>query len=155
MPHDHQSHRLRGGSALHWGGLTLIEVLAVIVIASFLTATVTVGLASADRGAQMIKAMATIQDMDLRGRLQARTSGGWVKMNFDRDQDRLALTMPDGAPIAVSDPVLDVRMVLEPATIIFDRQGRSDDYQVVIQTDAAARKLNVCGMTGLAQEQAP
>lgn len=137
---------------------TLIELLAVIVIVSLIAAVATVSLASADLNAGLLKAGASLREVDARARLHARTSGKSVFLKLDQEHYN-SLMLFDAQQRQLSKVQLhqDVKVqfmsdVNIPRQLInFDRLGRSEDYQVIIESSATAQRISFSGLTGFAQ----
>lgn len=141
-------------SAQH--AFTLIEVLAVIVIVSMVAGVATVGLAAASDSARLRAAAAQWRDLDARARLFSRSLGPVVmSVGYQRNavtlhsvgsNERLtAVVLPDGVwgQLRVDPPT---------QSIVFDRLGRSMDYDVEVRTAQRVIHWRVWGLTGLITE---
>ena len=135
---------------------TLIELLAVIVIITLTAGTVSVGLVSANTSAQLQTAVSQWRDLDARARTLSRTLGpiimrlearrSLVQLSLLGSDERLAeITLPKNvsARLATDRPT---------ATIIFDRLGRSPDYDVRLTLENRVIAWHVCGLTGYIME---
>jgi type II secretory pathway pseudopilin PulG len=133
--------------------MTLVEMLAVVVIVTLIATTVSVSLAAADSSAQFLKALSTVRGTNYRARIHARTAGEVVVMTVNAGRLRCSMAgeviMDHQLP-----PDLNVEMVTDAGGngITIDRQGRSDDYQVIIGSGNRQRQWQVCGLTGLVVE---
>ncbi len=137
---------------------TLIELLAVIAIASLAAAVATVGLASSSDQAHMQAAAARWRDLDAKARAFARcvgpvvmdldAEGAVVRVRSAKDRELLSeLALPAGTA---------GRIVVEGSErALFDRQGRSADYQVEFGARDNAVRWQVCGLTGWIMETTP
>ena len=135
---------------------TLIELLAVIVIITLTAGTVTVGLVSANTSAQLQAAVSQWRDLDARARTLSRALGpitmrleahhGLVQLSLLDSDERLAkITLPwnVSARLAIDRPT---------DTIVFDRLGRSPDYDVRLTLEDRVIAWHVCGLTGYIME---
>ena len=138
---------------------TLIEVLAVIVIVSMVAGVATVGLAATNDSARLRGAAAQWRDLDARARLLGRSlrpvvmsvgdQGNAVTLHSVESNELLtAVVLPDG---------VWGRLRVDPRTqsIVFDRLGRSVDYDVEVRTDQQVIHWRVWGLTGLITELKP
>ena len=136
--------------------MTLIEALTVIAIVTLIAATVSAGLAAADSSAQILKTFSAIRDTDYRARIHARTSGEAVVISVSDRQ--LQCSMGRAVIMDYTLPAdLDVEIVTEACGngVTIDRQGRSDDYQIVIGSGTHQRRWQVCGLSGFTYEKEP
>ena len=139
-------------------GLTLLEVLAVVVIASIASVVLLTSLASADRHAGILEAMSRWQDMDRRGRMFAHSESRAMILRIDHEDRALSLRptnandnsaalskfeLPSGLAIAFVD---DERKPLPHVEM--DRVGRSIDYTAIFTMDSRLIHRHVCGLTG-------
>ena len=138
------------------GGLTLIEVLAVIVIVSLVAGVATMGLASTTHDARLRAAAAHWRDLDAKARLFGRTLGPVVMtLNADRTAVRVHVNGSDELLTKVVLPVgVTGRITAEPGTdaILFDRLGHTVDYEVRLAEADRTVAWQVHGLTGLIQE---
>ena len=146
----------RGASGGGGGGFTLIELLAVIVIITLTTDIVTVGLASANTSAQLRGAVAQCRTLDARARTFSRALGP-VTMRYEEEPQRLQLSRVESdellATIQLPKKVHAALVTEHPTdTIVFDRLGRSPDYDVQIMIDDRVVAWHVCGLTGYITE---
>ncbi len=140
-------------------GLTLIEVLAVIVIVSLVAGVATMGLASSTHSARVRAAAAQWRDLDARARLFGRTLGPVVMtLNADRTDVRIHVRGSDELLTEVALPVGVTGRILaepEPDAIVFDRLGHSVDYDVQLSAGDRIVAWHVYGLTGLIKEGEP
>ena len=135
---------------------TLIEVLAVIVIVSMVAGIATVGLAAASDSAQLRAAAAQWRDLDARARLFSRSLGP-VVMSVDDQSNAVTLhsvgSIERLTAVVLPDGVWGRLRVDPPAqSIVFDRLGRSVDYDVEVRTAQRVIRWRVFGLTGLITE---
>lgn len=135
---------------------TLIETLAVIVIVSLVTGIATVGLAAASDSARLRGAAAHWRDLDARARLFSRSLGPIV-MSVDNQRNAVTLHSVGSnerlTAVLLPDGVWG-RVGANPPTesIVFDRLGRSVDYDVEVRTAQRVIQWRVWGLTGLITE---
>ncbi len=146
----------RGASGGGGGGFTLIELLAVIVIVTLATGIVTVGLASAKTSAQLRGAVAQWRTLDARARTLSRALGP-VTMRYEKEPQRLQLARVESdellAKIQLPKKVHADLVTEHPTdTIVFDRLGRTPDYDVQMMIDDRVVAWHVCGLTGYITE---
>ena len=137
-------------------GFTLIELLAVIVIITLTVGTVTVGLASANTSAQLQSAVSQWRNLDARARTLSRALGP-VTMSYEAQHALVQVSLLDsGEQLAeITLPrKLSARLVTDrPAdNIVFDRLGRSLDYDVMVTLDNRLVAWHLCGLTGYITE---
>ncbi len=140
------------------GGFTLIELLAVIAIASLVAAVTTVGLASSSDQARIQAAAAQWRVLDAKARAFARCTGP-VVMELDAEgalvrvrsaQDRELLS-ESALPAGMAG-----RIVVEGSErVLFDRLGRSAEYEVELGARDRTLRWQVCGLTGWIMETVP
>ncbi len=145
-----------GASGGGGGGFTLIELLAVIVIITLTTGIVTVGLASANTSAQLRGAVAHWRTLDARARTLSRALGP-VTMRYEEEPHRLQLSRVESdellAKIQLPKKVHADLVTEHPTdTIVFDRLGRTADYDVQMMIDDRVVTWHVCGLTGYITE---
>ena len=135
---------------------TLIEVLAVIVIVSMVAGLATFGLAAASDSARLRAAAAQWRDLDARARLFSRSLGP-VVMSFEDPSNAVTLYSVESnerlTAVVLPDGVWG-RLRVDPPTesIVFDRLGRSVDYDVEVRTAQRLIQWRVFGLTGLITE---
>ncbi len=138
---------------------TLIEVMAVIVIVSMVAGVATVGLAAASDSARLRATAAQWRDLDARARLLGRSLGP-VVMSFDDQRNAVTLHSVESNEL-LTTVVLPAevcgRLRVDPPTqsIVFDRLGRSVDYDVEVRTAQRVIHWRVWGLTGLITELKP
>ncbi len=141
------------------GGFTLIELLAAIAIASLVAAVATVGLAASSDQARMQAAAAQWRNLDAKARAFARCTGpvimeldaegALIRVRSAQDGELLSeMSLPAG-----SAGKMDINS--SPGTVLFDRMGRSADYQVELGARDKAVRWQVCGLTGWIMEPGP
>ncbi len=138
------------------GGFTLVELLAVIVIVTLTTGIVTVGLASANNSAQLHGAVAQWRTLDARARTLSRALGS-VTMGYEEEPQWLQLSRVESdellANIQLPKKVYADLVTGHPTnTIVFDRLGRSLDYDVTLALENRVVAWHVCGLTGYITE---
>lgn len=138
------------------GGFTLIELLAVIVIITLTTGIVTVGLASANTSAQLRGAVAQWRTLDARARTLGRALGP-VTMSYEEEPQLLQLSRVESnellATIQLPKKVHAALVTEHPTdTIVFDRLGRTPDYDVTLALENRLVTWHVCGLTGYITE---
>lgn len=134
-------------------GLTLVEMLAVIVIVSLVAGVAAVGLAASSETAQLQAIGAEWRDLDGRARLFARSLGP-VVMTMHGEGTVVRLDVRETGELlseialpAVVSGRIDTDM--SDDSIVFDRLGRSVDYEVTLQGAERVIRWRVCGLTGL------
>lgn len=138
---------------------TLIEVLAVIVIISMVAGVATIGLAAASESARLRAAAAQWRDLDARARLFSRSLGP-VVMSVGDQSNAVTLQSVESnellTAVVLSDGVWG-RFGADPPTesVVFDRLGRSVDYDVEVRTAQRVIHWRVWGLTGLFTERKP
>ncbi len=138
---------------------TLVETLAVIVIISMVAGIATVGLAAASDSARLRAAAAQWRDLDARARLFSRSLGP-VVMSFE-DQSNAVTLHSVGSNELLTAVVLPAevfgrfRVASPTESIVFDRLGRSVDYDVEVRTNQRVIHWRVWGLTGLISEFKP
>ena len=156
LPSGDDSRDVSGGAFGGGGGFTLIELLAVIVIITLTTGTVTVGLASANTSAQLRRAVAQWRTLDARARTLSRALGP-VTMRYEEQPQLLQLSRVEAdellAKIQLPKKVHADLVTEHPTdTIVFDRLGRTPDYDVQMRIDDRVVAWHVCGLTGYITE---
>lgn len=131
--------------------LTLIELLAVIVVASLVAGVATVGLAASGESARLHGAAAQWRDLDARARLLGRSLGP-VRISVDRGVVRLHVIETNEL---ISSVALPGGISLDTSPIEFDRLGRSIDYRVDLHGANRAIRWRICGLTGYVIEAEP
>jgi prepilin-type N-terminal cleavage/methylation domain-containing protein len=139
-------------------GMTLLEVLAVLVILGMATAVLATHFAVPTEHAKHDATIAAILDLDARARLVARSDGG-ASIAMEADRPLIHCTARDGSLISevAADPDLELRLQTEPPVpkIRFDAAGRSATYRIEWKDGARARRIDICGETGWAEERTP
>ena len=135
---------------------TLIELLAVIVIVTLTTGIVTVGLVSANTGAQLQATVSQWRDLDARARTLGRALGP-VTMRYQVQRPLVQLSLLDSgerlAEITLPRKVSARLATDRPTdTIVFDRLGRTLDYDVTLTLENRITAWHVCGLTGYITE---
>jgi type II secretory pathway pseudopilin PulG len=142
--------------------LTLIELLAVIVIVAMTTGVLATGFGLRRGDAVLRDVAAGWRDLDARARLLAQTvldegdgatraivmavtTDGRELSLLDRRGARLAsIALPEGIAVRLT---LTQNGPAEP--IVFDRLGRSADYDLHVSGARRALRYTVAGLTGL------
>ena len=135
---------------------TLIELLAVIVIITLTAGTVSVGLVSANTSAQLQTAVSQWRDLDARARTLSRALGP-VTMRYQVQRTLVQLSILESGELLAEITLprnVSARVVTEGPTdtVIFDRLGRSLDYNVTLTLDNSIIAWHVCGLTGYITE---
>jgi type II secretory pathway component PulJ len=142
-------------------GLTLLEVLAVIVLVAMIAGALAVNLAAVDESASLRQAGGTWQEMDRRARALARTSqaAAIVELEEDSTGDRMfiRLRLTDSHEIISRIELpLGVNIHIEPeqSHVMYDMAGRSIDYQVRLMREdsPATYRWHVHGLTGFIED---
>ena len=132
---------------------TLIELLAVIVIAALVLAVGGWSLSTTSERTVLARTIASIQHMDARARLHARSSGEPVILHVDGNARTLRLATSDDEVLSEMFLVEAIELTVEKAGgdswIVFDARGRSIDYAVVLRAQGGRMsRLAVHGLTG-------
>lgn len=139
---------------------TLIELLAVIVIVSLTIGLVTISLAATGERAYLRATVAQWRDLDARARAFARSLGS-ITMRLDQGSHAVQLHRDQSGELLTTVHLpQDLSATLgseEPShTIIFDRLGRSPDYDVkLLAKNNRTIHWHVCGLTGWITEGQP
>lgn len=140
--------------------MTLIEVLAVVVIAAMAATVGAVSLSGAADTAALQEASAWIRDADQRARLLAKTHGPIVMelqdtevvlRSPDQQEPFSRYELPSSVQITFSEP----RGNKAISAITFDALGRSDDYLLIVQRGQTQRIWSVAGTTGWMKQVQP
>ncbi len=130
--------------------------MAVIVIVSMVAGVATVGLTAASDSARLHAAAAQWRDLDARARLFSRSLGP-VVMSVDDQGNAVTLHSVESnerlTTVGLPDGVWG-RLRVDPRTqsIVFDRLGRTVDYDVEVRTAQRVIHWRVWGLTGLITE---
>jgi prepilin-type N-terminal cleavage/methylation domain-containing protein len=132
---------------------TLIELLAVIAIASLVLAVAVVSISAMNDHVALERTAAMVRSMDARGRVFAKSNGDPVALVFDQDARQLGLVSVRGAlPFALGELAADIEMSLDVSDperhVIFDTRGMTDDYSVVVWAQTRGVRLSFHGLTG-------
>ena len=132
---------------------TLIEMLAVIVIASMIVAVGGVSVNAAHEHSAFACTLAGLEQLDALARLHARSDGEVAAITLNRERRQVQLVVvSSGEQLAQIDVPLTIELVLEAPRgsnrIVFDSRGLSDDYAVVVRSDASCKRVSVAGLTG-------
>ena len=139
-------------------GFTLLEVIAVVVIASTASAVLLTSLVGADRHAATLGAISRWQDMDRRGRMFAQSDRRAMILRIDHEERVLSLhpTNANDNSAALSKFDLPSRLAItfvdgesQPLPHVeIDRVGRSIDYTAIFTIESSPIHRHVCGLTG-------
>lgn len=136
-------------------GVTLIEVLAIVVLVAFAGSILVVGISSRAITAQTNHFVMQWQALDRRARLMARLSA--------RESTALQLAVTESAVRLViaraqADPEtfdmiyapngVETWLQAEASVINFDRRGCTPDYEFMIKANGSMRRWFVAGLTG-------
>jgi prepilin-type N-terminal cleavage/methylation domain-containing protein len=145
--------------AEHAPAFTLIELLAVIVIVSMVASAVTVGLAATGERTRLHAAAAQWRDLDARGRLLGRSMGPVVMSVVEKgDEVRLRQLPSEDLLSKVSLPkgvTGRIQAAGASRSIVFDRLGRTIDYEVQLRSSDRVIGWHANGLTGLMTELKP
>lgn len=149
-------------------GFTLLEVLAAITLLSLVLGTAAASLSSSSAFARFQEARSQVRELDLRGRLHARTHGTTILASERHDDGRRGLVLRswpagewlgeacfEGAVRAeLRVPPTGVRLsVVRGDRVLFDRHGRSPDYHIRLQGPDRELNWSVSGTTGWLSEE--
>ena len=136
-------------------GFTLLEVLAVVILFSLVASVLTVHLAAASESATFRAAASRLRDMDARARLFARTSGPLVLSLQDQGRSLLLSQVDTGASLLRVDlgegAAVEIETDPPRRWILFDRSGRSVDYELALASGEREARWQVAGTTGWMQ----
>lgn len=145
----------RDGSWRARPAFTLIELLAVLIIASIVVVMGSVSIAATSRQARLVATLASLEQMDARGRMHARCSGCIVLLAVDAPKRAVRLTaIGDIAPLWLAQLEIpsDISLTIETqggdGRVRFDRLGATADYAVTVQDAQRACTLRFSGLTG-------
>lgn len=135
-------------------GLTLIELLAVVVILAMVAGVAVVNAGSMNASAELRAIARQWQELDARARLHARSDGP-VQMHIDSDNRAIRLvSAATNEQLAFIDLPLGttVRIQIaaaEPAShVTIDRTGRSGDYTASVERNGGKITWTIYGLTG-------
>lgn len=139
-------------------GLTLLELLAVLVIAAMITAALTIRLSAIGEDAALRQARASWHELDRRARIFVMTGQQSALIELTHDdvtQRTLATLRLSGSDEIISQFAFPpgTRAIVTPesphSSILYDRTGRSDDYTVqLLREQVASGSWSVHGLTG-------
>ncbi|MEM1185655.1 MAG: hypothetical protein AAGI53_11740 [Planctomycetota bacterium] len=134
--------------------LTLIETLAAILLLGMAFALLAPGLAPVSEDAKLDAFIARFVDLDRRARLLARRGDIIEIRNTSLPSPAVSLRLNDEAVAMIElPPEYRVELVADSDAldvVLFDRQGRSIDYQIRCRNGVSARRYAVSGLTGFA-----
>lgn len=139
------------------GGLTLIELLSVIVIISLVAGAAMVRLGPIQENVALRSFAASMKELDGRARLHALT-GERVKIEVDEELNEIHLIAFERDELLSRERLphgVRIRFVVGregTSSIVFDRLGRSPDYEIEVAQEAARIVWQVRGDTGLIVE---
>lgn len=135
-------------------GYLLIELIAAVALLSLAVAALlpsVVGRSEASRQSELIH---RLTDLDRRARLLSLREGP-VRLTLDPDRSALLATsnLAESAVLRVNTDgweahLLDAETKAELSGISIDRLGRSQDYQLFLESDGLRLTLQVDGRTG-------
>lgn len=141
-------------------GMTLLELLAVLVVLSLLAAYGASGLARMHEHSDARTVAAALRDLDARGRLAAQSgrvcrldvaSDGLLRLLLHPTDDVIAeVTLPGRAVVSLHRSSGEATTTIE-----FDRTGCSIDYRVVVRRGDHMETWSVSGLTGSMLEAVP
>ncbi len=139
-------------SRLRQAAFTLIEMLAVVVIASLVIALGGLNISATSERTAFTRMVAALQQMDARARLHARSSGGIMVIRVEMESRLVRLVTRQRELLAELVIPSMIEMTVETADakprIVFDARGVSDDYALTLRADGHTVRLNVHGLTG-------
>lgn len=140
-------------------GLTLLELLAVLVLLALTFSVAGVRLAATSAHAQLQAAASRLRDLDAYTRLLARSgepaflqldgAEHFVRVQAIRSTELLAgAAIPEGVSV-------EIRTSSGDEAITFDRLGRSPDYRVAMNAGETTLRWHVYGLTGYVRRDEP
>ncbi len=139
-------------SRAHLAAFTLIEMLAVIVIASLVIALGGLSISATSEQTAFARTVAALQRMDASARLHARSSGEIMVVRFEKESRLVRLVTRQGESLSELAIPSIIEMTVETPNakprIVFDARGVSDDYAITLRADGRTVRLNVHGLTG-------
>lgn len=135
-------------------GVTLVEMLAVLVMLSAVGVLTLSGLGRADEQARLHRFAAQVQRLDQLARMECAQQG-MVELAVDHEHNRIVLRDVD-PDVVMRDFSIPTGVTLEMCnaagksihTVTINRPGRSVDYSVQAKTDGHKRSWSVAGLTG-------
>jgi prepilin-type N-terminal cleavage/methylation domain-containing protein len=135
--------------------LTLIELLAVIVIASLVLAVGGWSLGATSERTVLARTIANLQQIDARARLHARSSCAIVVLQIEGDARVLRLATVEGDKLSKVSLPLSIAMTIEKPggpnqepRLVFNARGHSTDYVVTLRTQHEVVRFEVHGLSG-------
>ena len=132
-------------------GLTLIEVLTVLVILSMVTSMAATGLLRQSAGAQLQVALTDVAELDALARLTAPSLGPIALLHDAHELELRTRTSDEliSRRVLAADLILrDTRSQGAITTLPFDSRGVSDDYLIEVRLGPSRMRMTVCGLTG-------
>ena len=139
-----------------WGrrGLTLVELMAVMLLIGTAAGVTLTNLGAITEAAQLRQTLGAVRDLDARARLHART-GTPIIMLTTQDGDGI-LIYDTSAGEAVGQLAVPATWRIHltdpegiPTAVYVDAAGRSGDYRVLLSRDRVVESLTCCGLTGV------
>ncbi|MFI4853466.1 MAG: Tfp pilus assembly protein FimT/FimU [Phycisphaerales bacterium JB065] len=140
----------------HALGLTLVELLAVLVILGLIVSVAAVGLSSRSTEARLSDAASALASLDTSARVLSR-KGHLIELRFDLSSTSIELKdlcCEDGAatqrrlPAGLILEIWEMPSGVPTEQIRIDSRGQSDDYQVRISVQDQGVTLAFAGLTG-------
>ena len=133
-------------------GLTLLELLAVIVVISLVISVAGVRLAATGTRARLHAVTARLRDLDAHARLVAR-SGEPAVLRLDVTQRLVRVhTIPANESLSIvqlpQEISAEIMTSSDQEAIVFDRLGHSQDYRVSLRAGDTVLRWEVYGLTG-------
>lgn len=142
--------------ARHARGLTLIELLAVLIILGLTVSVAAVGLSSRTNEAKLADATSTLASLDATARVLAR-KGHLVELRFDPSGLSIELvdlccetgiTVERRLPSGLTLEIWEMPSGVPADRVRIDSRGQSDDYRVRISVHDQAASVMFAGLTG-------
>src|SRR2546422_11507931 len=137
-------------------GFTLLEVLIVMALMAMVASVACVSLGSADDASRVMRVLAQVKELHIRGRLLAQTSGEVATITLTdeppaillRSGANLEIVSQIALPVGVNVRFEDHHQLTQ---IIIDRFGHSVDYSAFVQSHGNTTRLKVNGLTARVQ----
>lgn len=135
------------------GGFTLLELLAVSALLALVASAISLGVSSSTRASQFAAASASLQDVDARARLLARSEGA-VLLRIEEGGRRVGVVKAESRE-RLAEVALPIGMTAWLGSAgasgerLFDCSGRTEDYRVELRgLEGETSAWRVSGATG-------
>ena len=132
-------------------GFTLLELLAVLVLISLVTASIIPSISTVSERAVKDQLIADLIALDARARLLAESHASSI-IRFDTSSDRLQLIVRNPEELLIQEVHVPESVLLgfkQPLEILyFDRFGRTVTYAYIIRIDQSLTSIRFNGLTG-------